>query len=125
MYVRHSDLYVRPEHIREYTRLLSERVRAVRGSSLSVKRVDLMQSFDNPNLMLLLEIFRDKASWEAVSNGCDAKAFETQTKPWLVGDKQRLTENQNIEPTDAEWDTAYVGVRPMRGWPAPRLCTTC
>lgn len=119
MYVRHSDLYITPPHLEEYTRALIARARALRGSDPGVKRVDVMQSSQNPNLLILLEVYKDKAAWEKLGNDSQAKSFEDLTNGWLEPDKRRLAEARNIEPTDSEWDTAYADVRAARGQLGP------
>ena len=119
MYVRHTDLYVKPQHLDDFIRVLTTRARMLRGSDPAIKRIDVMQSSQNPHILIILEIYEDKAAWERLGNDSRAQAFDSQTTPWLEPGKKRVDEARNIEPTDAEWETAYLDVHSAKGQHGP------
>ncbi len=107
MYIRNSDLNVKPEHREAYLKALTEHARsAKRGVAI---RFDVMQTLADPNRIMTIEAYADKTAWQRQDSVSD---LATVTRGWVTPGKNPLSEALNVEPTDQEWDTADEGALP-------------
>lgn len=103
MYVKNADRIVKPEHREEYIRAIVDFSREAKLAGAD--RFDVMESYDDRNCIVTLQVWRDAAAYAAHHKAAGAD-FEQRVAP-LLTEKARESEAKNIEPLDEEWDVAY------------------
>lgn len=101
MYVKNTDHHVQPEHRADYIKAMIEYARG--GRKAGAKRFDVMQTLEDPNVIINLQVWEDFAGYDAYRKAA-GPGLAAQVWKFLLTDKIRASEAKNIEPSDAEWD---------------------
>lgn len=110
MYIHHTWIYLKPEYRDRYIRLIVDEVRQAKQHEPGIKRFDIYQSLEDPNLIHTYEVYVDKGAHEHHYAQPYLKAFYAQTAEMYDAEKmqkmqqQRPWECRNIDPSDAEWE---------------------
>ena len=106
MYLHHTWIHLQPEHRDEYVRLLIAEVRLAKQREPDIRRFDIYQNLDNPNLIHTYEVYTDKAAHELHYQQPYLKQFYERTAAMYDMEKmsaERPVECRNLEPADADW----------------------
>lgn len=104
MYVQNWDIRLKPEYRDEYVRLLVEEVRLAKQREPEIKRFDIMENLDDPNLFHLIEVYTDKSAWERYRSSPSQLDFAKKTQHcYATTTPTRCSEARNLEPLDSEW----------------------
>lgn len=112
MYIKNTDHYVQAEHRQEYIKAMVDYAR--NGKKAGAKRFDVLQTLEDPNCIINLQIWKDFDSYD-VYHKAAGPGLAKAVRQFLLTEKIRASEAKNLEPTDAEWDTAYEGSQPRWG----------
>ena len=106
MYLHNTWIHLKPEHRDEYIALLVDEVRLAKQREPGIKRFDVYQNLDDPNLIHTYEVYVDKAAHIFHYEQPYLKAFYERTAAMYDMAKmgaERPVECRNLEPSDAAW----------------------
>jgi len=106
MYVHNAWIHLKPEHRDEYIQLLVAEVRLAKQREPGIKRFDVYQNLDNPNLLHTYEVYVDKAAHALHYEQPYLRAFYERTAGMYDMERmaaERSVECSNLEPADEAW----------------------
>ncbi len=102
MYVLIVTIKIKPEHREAYIEAsLGDSIGSVTNEP-SCLRFDVHQDEKDPNTIYLIEVYRDKAAFEAHKETPHFKKWADAVKDWHAEPRQ-VVFCSNIFPTDADW----------------------
>ena len=83
------DFEVKPENLSRFLELIATNARASVANEPGCRQFDVMQAQDNPNRVMLYEVYDDQAAFEAHRKMAHVAAFFTEARPMIATQSAR------------------------------------
>ena len=102
MHVMMPDLYIKPEYREAYIEAIVHEVKQGLAKEPGILRFDLVQDHEDPNVIHVYAVYRDRAALEFHQQQPYYVEFMQKTMAWWSR-PSLVRSGRNLFPADAEW----------------------